>query len=151
MLKDSGEKVQAADKTEVESALADAKKTLEGSPSTSEMKSAHEKLTHASHKLAEALYKASSSQTGPASDASAGAPPPASRRKTKESSTPNTSTSTTRSKAAPHGNGCPVLALLGQEGNWVPPVPRIWGPGIGQTEVGVGDIMSSTPPSYDGR
>ena len=37
MLKDSGEKVQAADKTEVESALADAKKTLEGSPSTSEL------------------------------------------------------------------------------------------------------------------
>ena len=33
MLKDSGEKVQAADKTEVEAALAEAKKTLEGSPS----------------------------------------------------------------------------------------------------------------------
>src|SRR5208282_2617691 len=32
MLKDSGEKVQAADKTEVESALAEAKKTLEGTP-----------------------------------------------------------------------------------------------------------------------
>ena len=38
MLKDSGEKVQAADKTEVEAALADAKKTLEGSPSTAELK-----------------------------------------------------------------------------------------------------------------
>ena len=59
MLKDSGEKVQAADKTEVEAALADAKKTLEGSPSLSELKSAHEKLTHASHKLAEVMYKAS--------------------------------------------------------------------------------------------
>ncbi|MGO8934848.1 MAG: molecular chaperone DnaK [Terracidiphilus sp.] len=81
MLKDAGEKVQAADKTEVESALADAKKTLEGSPSTSEMKSAHEKLTLASHKLAEALYKASSSQTGPASDASAGAPPAGEQKK----------------------------------------------------------------------
>ena len=33
MLKDSGDKVAAADKTEVEAALADAKKTLEGSPS----------------------------------------------------------------------------------------------------------------------
>jgi molecular chaperone DnaK len=65
MLKDSGEKVQAADKTEVEAALAEAKKTLEGSPSVSELKSAHEKLTHASHKLAEAMYKASSAQ-GPA-------------------------------------------------------------------------------------
>ena len=35
----------AADKTEVESALADAKKTLEGSPSAAEMSAAHEKLT----------------------------------------------------------------------------------------------------------
>jgi molecular chaperone DnaK len=58
MLKDSGEKVQAADKTEVESALADAKKTLEGSPSPKELRSAHERLTQASHKLAEVLYKA---------------------------------------------------------------------------------------------
>src|ERR1700759_114029 len=38
MLKDSGEKVQAADKTEVEAALADARKTLEGSPSVAEIK-----------------------------------------------------------------------------------------------------------------
>ena len=58
MLKDSGEKVQAADKTEVESALAAAKSTLAGTPSASELKSAHEKLTQASHKLAEVLYKA---------------------------------------------------------------------------------------------
>jgi molecular chaperone DnaK len=62
MLKDSGEKVQAADKTEVESALAEAKKTLEGTPSAAELKSAHEKLTHASHKLAEVLYKANAAQ-----------------------------------------------------------------------------------------
>jgi molecular chaperone DnaK len=66
MLKDSGEKVAAADKTEVESALAEAKKTLEGTHSTSEMKAAQEKLTQASHKLAEAMYKASSTQAGPA-------------------------------------------------------------------------------------
>ena len=45
MLKDSGEKVAAADKTDVEAALADAKKTLEGSPSTAELKSANERLT----------------------------------------------------------------------------------------------------------
>ena len=62
MLKDSGEKVAAADKTDVEAALAEAKKTLEGSPSTSALKAAHEKLTHASHKLAEAMYKASAAQ-----------------------------------------------------------------------------------------
>ena len=81
MLKDAGEKVQAADKTEVEAALADAKKTLEGSSSTSELKAANEKLTLASHKLAEAMYKASSSQTGPGSDAAAGAPPAGEQKK----------------------------------------------------------------------
>src|ERR1700749_2476430 len=64
MLKDSGEKVQAADKTEVESALADAKKTLEGSPAVADMKSAQEKLTQASHKLAEVLYKANAAGAG---------------------------------------------------------------------------------------
>jgi molecular chaperone DnaK len=62
MLKDSGEKVQAADKTDVEAALADAKKTLEGAPSAKELRDAHEKLTQASHKLAEVLYKANAAQ-----------------------------------------------------------------------------------------
>jgi molecular chaperone DnaK len=68
MLKDAGDKVQGSDKVDVESALADAKKTLGGSPSAAELKGAHEKLTQASHKLAEAMYKASSAQ------AAAGAP-----------------------------------------------------------------------------
>ena len=58
MLKDSGEKVAAADKSDVEAALADAKKTLEGAPSVAELKAANEKLTRASHKLAEVMYKA---------------------------------------------------------------------------------------------
>jgi molecular chaperone DnaK len=68
MLKESGEKVQAADKTEVEEALAESKKVLEGTPSSKELKDAHEKLTKASHKLAEALYKANAAQAaaGPA-------------------------------------------------------------------------------------
>jgi len=57
MLKESGEKVQAADKTEVEAALADARKALEGT-NAADMRAAHEKLTSASHKLAEVLYKA---------------------------------------------------------------------------------------------
>ena len=67
MLKDSGEKVQAADKTEVEAALAESKTVLEGTPSAKELKAAHEKLTHASHKLAEVLYKANAAaaQGGP--------------------------------------------------------------------------------------
>ena len=64
MLKETGEKVQAADKSEVESALADAKKTLEGTPSAAEMRAANEKLTQASHKLAEVLYKANARRCG---------------------------------------------------------------------------------------
>ncbi|HEY3988741.1 MAG TPA: molecular chaperone DnaK [Acidobacteriaceae bacterium] len=58
MLKESGDKVSGSEKSDVESALADAKKTLEGSPSASELNAAREKLTAASHKLAEAMYKA---------------------------------------------------------------------------------------------
>ncbi len=62
MLKDSGEKVQAADKGDVEAALADARKTLEGMPTAAEMRTAHDRLTQASHKLAEVLYKANAAQ-----------------------------------------------------------------------------------------
>jgi molecular chaperone DnaK len=58
MLKESGDKVSGSEKGDVESALADAKKTLEGTPSASELNAAREKLTAASHKLAEAMYKA---------------------------------------------------------------------------------------------
>jgi len=72
MLKESGEKVQAADKTDVEAALAESKKLLEGTPTSTELKASHEKLTHASHKLAEVLYKANASQT--AAGAAPGAP-----------------------------------------------------------------------------
>jgi molecular chaperone DnaK len=69
MLKENAEKIQGPEKGEVESALADAKKTLEGTPSANELKAANEKLTNASHKLAEVLYKANASQ------ATAGAAP----------------------------------------------------------------------------
>ncbi len=58
MLRDSADKVPANEKTEVESALESAKTVLAGSPGASELKSEHEKLTAASHKLAEAMYKA---------------------------------------------------------------------------------------------
>jgi molecular chaperone DnaK len=69
MLKENGDKVSGAEKAEVESALADAKKTLEGSPSAAELNAAKDKLTQSSHKLAEAMYKAnaataSASQAG---------------------------------------------------------------------------------------
>jgi molecular chaperone DnaK len=59
MLKEGGEKVDASDKTDVESALADAKTTLSGDEAgKTELDAARERLTTASHKLAEALYKA---------------------------------------------------------------------------------------------
>ena len=58
MLKESGDKVEASDKSEVESALAQAKEKLAGTPSAGELNDAKDKLQTASHKLAEAIYKA---------------------------------------------------------------------------------------------
>ena len=60
MLKEAGEKVSADEKAETESALADAKQTLTGTPSATEMNAAKDRLTTASHKVAEAMYKAAS-------------------------------------------------------------------------------------------
>ena len=75
MLKDGGEKVEAADKSDVESALSDAKTTLTGDPGVTELNAARERLTTASHKLAEALYKAQAASAGvpPTDGGSAGA------------------------------------------------------------------------------
>ena len=61
MLKESGDKVSGSDRTDVETALAESKKTLEGTPTPAELNASREKLTAASHKLAEAMYKAGSS------------------------------------------------------------------------------------------
>jgi molecular chaperone DnaK len=72
MIKDGGDKVAAADKSEVESALAEAKTTLAGSPSASELNASREKLTTASHKLAEALYKANAAAPTDGPTAAAG-------------------------------------------------------------------------------
>jgi molecular chaperone DnaK len=76
MLKESGDKVSGSDKTDVEAALADAKKTLEGTPSATELNAAKEKLTSASHKLAEAMYKANAAGGAgvPPADAAQAAP-----------------------------------------------------------------------------
>ncbi|MFZ1942245.1 MAG: molecular chaperone DnaK [Acidobacteriaceae bacterium] len=86
MLKDSGDKVPAGDKSEVESALADAKKTLEGSPSPAELNAAREKLTAASHKLAEAMYKANAatSETASAAEGANGSAQPEAEAKKDE-------------------------------------------------------------------
>ena len=86
MLKDSGDKVPAGDKGEVESALADAKKTLEGTPSPAELNAAREKLTAASHKLAEAMYKANAAapETATATDGAAASGQPEAEAKKDE-------------------------------------------------------------------
>jgi molecular chaperone DnaK len=63
MLKDNGDKVSGSDKTDVETALSQAKTTLQGSSNAADLNSAREKLTAASHKLAEAMYK--SNAAGP--------------------------------------------------------------------------------------
>ncbi len=67
-LKEHGDKISGDERGQVESAIADAKKALEGSDAAA-MNSAREKLTQASHKLAEAMYKA---QTPPAGGPEAG-------------------------------------------------------------------------------
>jgi molecular chaperone DnaK len=77
MLKDAGDKVAEADKAEVETALADAKTTLTGTPGATELNAAKDRLTSASHKLAEAMYKATAaSATAPADGAATTAEEP---------------------------------------------------------------------------
>ncbi|MBB6147210.1 molecular chaperone DnaK [Silvibacterium bohemicum] len=71
MLKDNGDKVSGSEKLDVETALADAKKTLEGQPSVTDLNGAREKLTAASHKLAEAMYKANAAPGAPENGAAA--------------------------------------------------------------------------------
>ena len=60
MLKESADKVAESDKTEVETALAEAKSVLTGSPNATELNAAKDKLQTVSHKLAEAMYKSAS-------------------------------------------------------------------------------------------
>jgi molecular chaperone DnaK len=64
MLREHGDKISGRERSDVENALADAKKALEGTDAAA-MTKARENLTSASHKLAEAMYKASSAQTPP--------------------------------------------------------------------------------------
>jgi molecular chaperone DnaK len=71
MLKESGDKVAESDKTDVETALAEAKTTLAGDPSAAELNASKDKLTGVSHKLAEAMYKAAAA--APPAEGAAGA------------------------------------------------------------------------------
>jgi molecular chaperone DnaK len=70
-LKEHGDKISGDERSQVETALADARKALEGADAAA-MNSAREKLTAASHKLAEVMYK--STQAPPAGGPQPGAP-----------------------------------------------------------------------------
>jgi molecular chaperone DnaK len=84
MLKENGEKIQGPEKAEVEQILAESKKVLEGTPTSTELKAQHEKLTHASHKLAEVLYKANAASASAAAAAAAPEAQPAPEQKKDE-------------------------------------------------------------------
>ena len=73
MLKENGDKISGDEKGQVESAVTEAKQALEGTDAAA-MNAAREKLTAASHKLAEAMYKA---QQTPPADGAQGAGPQA--------------------------------------------------------------------------
>jgi molecular chaperone DnaK len=71
MLKEHGDKISGTERGDVENALADAKKAIE-SGDKSQMDSARERLTTASHKLAEQMYKATQATPGAAPGAGVG-------------------------------------------------------------------------------
>ncbi len=73
MLRENGEKISGGDKEQVESAVAEAKKALEGTDAAT-MNAARERLTQASHKLAEAMYRQAQPQGQPGTTPGAGAP-----------------------------------------------------------------------------
>jgi molecular chaperone DnaK len=74
MLREHGDKISGAERGEVENALADAKKTLEGGD-VKAMNAAKDRLTQASHKLAEAMYRAAQPQGAPGAGPQAGPQP----------------------------------------------------------------------------
>jgi len=63
MLKEHGDKISGQERGDVENAVADAKKALEGGE-VAAMNGARDRLVAASHKLAEAMYKATGAQPG---------------------------------------------------------------------------------------
>ena len=72
MLREHGDKIPQSDRGEVENTLADAKKALESNDKQM-MDQARERLTQASHNLAEQMYKAQQPQGGPGPTPGAGA------------------------------------------------------------------------------
>jgi molecular chaperone DnaK len=76
MLREQGDKISGSERGDVENAIADAKKALESNDKSS-MDQARDRLTQASHKLAEQMYKAAQPQGAPGAGPSAGAGPAA--------------------------------------------------------------------------
>jgi molecular chaperone DnaK len=64
-LKEYGDKIEAAEKQNIEDAIAGAKKAMEAND-IGQIKSAQEDLTRSSHKLAEAMYAKASKGAGAA-------------------------------------------------------------------------------------
>jgi molecular chaperone DnaK len=73
MLREHGDKISGSERGDVENAVADAKKALEGGDKAA-MDKAREQLTAASHKLAEQMYKAAQSTANPGTPGAAGGP-----------------------------------------------------------------------------
>ncbi|MGD0578576.1 MAG: molecular chaperone DnaK [Bryobacteraceae bacterium] len=71
MLKEHHDKISEAESKGVQDAVAEAKKAM-GSGSVESMRAAQEKLTKASHKLAEAMYRAAGAQATPGDGSAAG-------------------------------------------------------------------------------
>ena len=63
MLRENGDKISGSERGDVEAALADAKTALQGGEAAA-MNKARERLTQASHKLAEAMYRQAQPQGG---------------------------------------------------------------------------------------
>jgi molecular chaperone DnaK len=78
LLREQGDKISGAERGEVESAIADARKALESNDKRT-MDQARDRLTQASHKLAEQMYRAAQPQDGAGAagpSAGTGATPP---------------------------------------------------------------------------
>ena len=72
-IKEFGDKIDAAEKTKIEDAIARVKKTIEGDD-VGAIKAAQEELTQASHKLAEAMYAKTAAEQAGAGAGAAGGP-----------------------------------------------------------------------------
>jgi molecular chaperone DnaK len=75
MLREHGDKISGSERGDIENAIADAKRALDSNEKRT-MDQARERLTQASHKLAEHMYRAAQPQGAAGAGPSAGATPP---------------------------------------------------------------------------